>query len=72
MVLPPHPRGDDFAQKFAEANEHWNLQKLYKDIANAKQQERLRRCKQLSITERACLRGLLCNYSPTEIATELN
>ncbi|MBD2413573.1 hypothetical protein H6H01_23180 [Nostoc calcicola FACHB-3891] len=24
------------------ANEHWNLEKLYKDIANAKQQERLR------------------------------
>ncbi|AFY31168.1 NB-ARC domain-containing protein [Calothrix sp. PCC 7507] len=66
------PRADDLAQKFAEVNEHWNLKKLYQDIVNAKQQERRRQCKQLTPTEKACLRGLLCNYSPTEIATALN
>lgn len=72
MTLPPHLRSDDLAQKFAEANEHWNLDKLYRDIANAKQQERRRQCKQLTKTEKACLRGLLSGYSPTEIATQLN
>lgn len=72
MTLHPHVRGDNLAQKFALANEHWNLEKLYKDIMNAKQQERLRQCKQLTSTEKACLRGLLCDYSPTEIATELH
>lgn len=72
MTLPPHLRSDDLAQKFAEANEHWNLDKLYRDIANAKQQERRRECKQLTQTEKACLRGLLSGYSPTEIATQLN
>ncbi|MBW4610813.1 MAG: NACHT domain-containing protein [Hassallia sp. WJT32-NPBG1] len=72
MALHPHPRSDDLAEKFAEANEHWNLEKLYRDIADAKQQERRRQCKQLTPTEKACLRGLLSGYSPTEIATELN
>nr|WP_052325900.1 NB-ARC domain-containing protein [Hassalia byssoidea] len=72
MALHPSPRSDDLAKKFAEANEHWNLEKLYRDIANAKQQERRRQCKQLTPTEKACLRGLLSGYSPTEIATELN
>lgn len=72
MSLHPHPRSDDLAEKFAEANECWNLEKLYRDIADAKQQERRRQCKQLTPTEKACLRGLLSGYSPTEIATELN
>lgn len=72
MTLPPHLGSDNLAQKFASANEHWNLDKLYRDIANAKQQERRRECKQLTQTEKACLRGLLSGYSPTEIATQLN
>ncbi|MBP5974414.1 NACHT domain-containing protein [Brasilonema sp. CT11] len=72
MALHPHRRSDDLAEKFAEANEDWNLEKLYRDIADAKQQERRRQCKQLTPTEKACLRGLLCGYSPTEIATQLN
>ncbi|MBE9004127.1 hypothetical protein IQ259_03560 [Fortiea sp. LEGE XX443] len=72
MALHPYVQGDHLAQKFIEANKHWNLEKLYKDIANIKQQERLRRCKQLTATEKACLRGLLCNYSPAEIAMELS
>lgn len=72
MTLPPHLRSDNLAYKFAEANQHWNLDKLYRDIADAKQQERRRQCKQLTQTEKACLRGLLSGYSPTEIATQLN
>ncbi|MEH1833900.1 MAG: hypothetical protein V7L29_17970 [Nostoc sp.] len=72
MALHPHQQCDDLTQKFAEANEHWNLEKLYQNIANAKQQERRRQCRQITPTEKACLRGLLCDYSPTEIATELN
>lgn len=72
MKLRPHLQADHLAQKFTEANKHWHLQKLYDDIANAKQQEAVRRCKQLTATEKACLRGLLCNYSSAEIATQLN
>jgi DNA-binding CsgD family transcriptional regulator len=72
MALHSSRRSNDLAEKFAEANECWNLDKLYQDIAVAKQQERRRQCKQLTPTEKACLRGLLSGYSPTEIATELN
>ena len=72
MALHPHSRSDDLAKKFTEANECWNLEKVYRDIADAKQQERRRQCKQLTPTEKACLRGLLSGYSPSEIATELN
>jgi WD40 repeat protein len=72
MILHPSLRSDEFAQKFAEASEYWNLDKLYQDIANAKNRERQKIRKQLTPTEKACLRGLLCDRTPTEIACELN
>ncbi|MBD2606687.1 hypothetical protein H6G81_19650 [Scytonema hofmannii FACHB-248] len=56
MTLHSSRRSDDLAEKFAEANECWNLDKLYQVIAVAKQQERRRQCKQLTPTEKACLR----------------
>lgn len=60
-------------QKFLEAEADWNLAKLDLDLAIAKRQVRIsRRSGWLSETEKACLRGLLCGYSPCEIATELN
>ncbi|NEQ25764.1 MAG: hypothetical protein F6K28_43250 [Microcoleus sp. SIO2G3] len=60
-------------QKFLEAGTHWNLAKLNADLATAKHQAHSsRRSCSLSDTEQACLRGLLCGYSPIEIATALN
>ncbi|MBW4510278.1 MAG: NACHT domain-containing protein [Scytonematopsis contorta HA4267-MV1] len=72
MTLNPQPRGEEFATKFAQACECWNLEQLYQDLAQAKQQERHSYRKKLTPVEKACLRGLLCGYSPTDIAYELN
>lgn len=44
---------------------------MYQDIAGAKQLDRQPYRKQLTPTEKACLRGLLCGYSPTELACSL-
>ncbi len=44
-----------------EAEKNWNLEKLYEDLRAAKQ-------KVLTNTEKCHLRGLLCGYSPQEIA----
>ncbi len=49
--------------KFTEAQKNWNLEKLYEDLRAAKQ-------KVLTDTEKCHLRGLLCGYSPQEIADE--
>ena len=49
--------------KFAEAAQQWNLGQLYQDLGVAKG-------KKLTRTEMEYLRGLLCNYSPGEIAVE--
>jgi predicted DNA-binding protein YlxM (UPF0122 family) len=49
--------------KFTEAEKNWNLEKLYEDLRAAKQ-------KVLTDTEKCHLRGLLCGYSPQEIADE--
>lgn len=71
MLLHPHPLDEELAEKFGQAEKYWNLEKLYLDLAAAKQKERLRQRKQLTLTEKACLRGLLCGCSPTEIAIAL-
>ncbi|MEM7062641.1 MAG: NB-ARC domain-containing protein [Cyanobacteria bacterium P01_B01_bin.77] len=47
--------------KFAEAAQQWNLGQLYQDLGVAKG-------KKLTRTEMEYLRGLLCSYSPGEIA----
>lgn len=46
--------------EFYEAANHWNLEKLYIDLASAKG-------KGLTPVEKKILRGLLCGYSPAEI-----
>ncbi len=48
---------------FAEANQGWDLAKLYRDISTIKG---------LPVTdwEKTCLRGLLCRYSPKAIAAK--
>lgn len=58
--------------KFVEAIAYWNLEMLYVALASAKQQVYPGKCKKLTATEQACLRGLLCRYSPSEIARELH
>jgi hypothetical protein len=51
-------------QDFAEAGNEWNLETLYKDLASVKG-------KSLTPVEKQHLRGLLCGYSPSEIAQKL-
>lgn len=52
-------------ETFNEAANHWDLETLYTDLASAKG-------KRLTPTEKLHLRGLLCGYSPAEIAEKLN
>lgn len=61
-----------FAEKFAAAALNWNLDKLYDDITDAKQRQGIPRRKPITPTEKACLRGLLSSYTPSEIALQLN
>lgn len=49
---------------FTEAANNWNLEKLYIDLADAKG-------KSLTPVEKKILRGLLCGYSPAEIADKV-
>ncbi len=50
---------------FVEASEEWDLETLYYDLSSAKG-------KHLTPTEKLHLRGLLCGYSPAEIAEKLH
>ena len=51
-------------EQFTQAAKHWDLETLYADLASAKG-------KRLTPTEKRHLRGLLCGYSPSEIAEKL-
>ncbi|MGA9382269.1 MAG: helix-turn-helix domain-containing protein [Phormidium sp.] len=51
-------------EQFAEAANHWDLETLYTDLASVKR-------KRLTPVEKLHLRGLLCGYSPAEIAEKL-
>ncbi|QSJ17088.1 NACHT domain-containing protein [Nostoc sp. UHCC 0702] len=48
-------------EEFVEAKNNWELEKLYVDLASTKG-------KALTTVEKKFLRGLLCGYSPAEIA----
>lgn len=50
---------------FPEAAQLWNLETLYTHLTEIKQSN-------LSVTERACLRGLLCGTDPVVIAANLH
>ncbi|MDB9373485.1 helix-turn-helix transcriptional regulator [Nodularia sphaerocarpa] len=52
-------------ERFTQATNQWDLETLYTDIASAKG-------KRLTPVEKLHLRGLLCGYSPAEIAERLN
>ena len=58
--------------KFIQTFSYWNLETLYIALESAKQQVYSGKYKKLTATEQACLRGLLCRYSPSEIARELH
>ena len=51
-------------EQFNQAANHWDLETLYTDLASAKG-------KRLTPIEKLHLRGLLCNFSPAEIAEKL-
>ena len=55
-------------EPFAEAALDWDLQKLYKDLTVAKQEVAKYKRRDLTEVEKQNLRGLLCGYSPAEIA----
>lgn len=50
---------------FAQADENWDLKRLYADLASAKG-------KHLTPVEKQHLTGLLCGYSPAKIAKRLH
>lgn len=52
-------------EQFTEAANHWDLETLYADLASAKG-------RRLTPVEKLHLRGLLCGYSPAEIAQILH
>jgi predicted ATPase/GAF domain-containing protein/DNA-binding response OmpR family regulator len=56
-----------------ENNTNWDMEKLYTDLAQAKQQLKCtHRQLQLTPSEKACLFGFLSGHSPSFIATQLN
>lgn len=58
-------------EMFAEAANNWDLERLYRDLAEAKRQFAPRARKGLTEREKLYLRGLLCGYSPAEMARKL-
>ena len=58
-------------EMFAEAANNWDLERLYRDLAEAKQKFAPRARKGLTEREKLYLRGLLCGYSPAEMARKL-
>lgn len=52
-------------KQFIEAEKQWSIENLYIDLASAKG-------KHLTPMEKVHLRGLLCGYSPVEIAEKLD
>lgn len=67
MISQPHEPED-----FAEAAERWDLERLYADLAVAKEELGSHPRQGLTPTEKTHLRGLLCGYSPLEIAKILH
>ncbi|GET43387.1 NACHT domain-containing protein [Microseira wollei] len=63
---------DSSEELFAEAATNWDLQKLYEDLAVAKRDFAPHKRRGLTETEKKHLRGLLCGYSPAEMAEKLH
>jgi hypothetical protein len=56
---------------FEQATTEWNLEQLYLDLSNAKEQVFPHKKTGLTSTEKLHIQGLLCGNSPTEIANLL-
>lgn len=54
---------------FTEAEQDWNLPAIYEEIEATKQ--KLLGEKQLTSLQKTVLRGLLCNYNPQQIASQI-
>ncbi|MEK0182792.1 NACHT domain-containing protein [Microcoleus anatoxicus] len=67
MVRTP----DSSEDLFAEAGTNWDLQKLYKDLAVAKQDFAPHMKLGLRDVEKLHLRGLLCDYAPAIMAEKI-
>ncbi|MEH2257212.1 helix-turn-helix transcriptional regulator [Nostoc sp.] len=52
-------------EPFMQAENHWDLETLYSDLSSVKN-------KRLTPVEKRHLRGLLCGFSPAEIAEKLS
>ncbi|AFZ22549.1 hypothetical protein Cylst_0172 [Cylindrospermum stagnale PCC 7417] len=59
-------------EKFTEAVDDWDLDRLYKDLKSSKQQVAPHKTKGLTAIEKLHLRGLLCGNSPVEMAKKLH
>ena len=58
-------------EQFTLAAKEWDLERLYKDLADAKREVAPHKQKELTEVEKLHLRGLLCACSPSDIATKL-
>jgi DNA-binding CsgD family transcriptional regulator len=59
-------------ENFSQADQLWDLERLYVDLAAAKREFAPHKKRGLTEVETERLRGLLCGYSPAEIATVLH
>lgn len=59
-------------ENFSQAARSWDLERLYVDLAAAKREFAPHKKRGLTEVETERLRGLLCGYSPAEIATQLH
>lgn len=59
-------------EKFILAANDWHLEKLYKDLTDAKLQVASHKQKELTEVEKLHLRALLCYHSPSDIAKKLH
>ena len=59
-------------EPFTRATHDWDIEKLYSDLANAKQEFAPHTRRGLTPVEKRHLCGLLCGYSPAEMAVLLN
>ncbi|MGB3510654.1 MAG: DNA-binding response regulator [Microcoleaceae cyanobacterium] len=59
-------------EAFAEAGKNWDLERLYQALAKVKRRISPRSRNGLTDTEKLYLRGILCGYSPAEIARQFH
>jgi DNA-binding CsgD family transcriptional regulator len=66
------PKSPSSLEHFSQAAQTWDLDRLYADLAAAKREFAPHKKRGLTEVETERLRGLLCGYSPADIATVLH